>query len=149
MNSRSHRTSTAMAMRQEPQSGSSRTDSEPPLKTGDGYRALSLITRCNDTTSTRLVGGICKSGTKVSRCLLVVLSACPFWSRSYAFSLQVLFTIAYCSLLNQERVSLLYWVGVLPYSMTSRGRAGLSRFQAMKARGGLYLVFIGHVCRAS
>ena len=31
---------------------------------------------------------------------------------------------------STKRVSLLYWVGVLPYSMTSRGQAGLSRFQA-------------------
>ena len=43
--------------------------------------------------------------------------------------------IAYRSLLNQACVSLLYWVGVLPYSMTSRGQAGLSRFQAYEGEG--------------
>ena len=50
------------------------------------------------------------------------------------FHYKFLFTIAHV-LASQPSVSLLYWVGVLPYSMTSRGQAGLSRFQAYEGEG--------------
>ena len=74
-------------------------------------------------------------GTKVFRTVsLLPLVRVRFGLALMLFHYKLLFTVL-TARVSTDCFSPLYWVGVLPYSMTSRGQAGLSRFQAYEGEG--------------